>query len=49
MSEKKTMIDQFKAFTEPKGKIKVNKAKGPPDLKDLRQTVNSWNKENRKP
>lgn len=49
MSEKKTMIDQFNKFTGEKGKTKVNKAKGPVDIKDLRQTVNSWNKENRKP
>lgn len=49
MNEKKTMIDQFNKFTENKGKVKENKAKGPIDVKALRQTVNNWNKDNRKP
>ena len=46
---KETIVHSFDLFREVKKKEKENKAKGPVDLKSLRQKLNKANKKNRTP
>lgn len=45
----KTMVDQFNLMLEIKKKAKENKARGPVDIKALRQEMADKNRKNRLP